>query len=357
MPAAVYLAARAVLGYGTAGSSFYMDPFHEPLAFLAIAPRRLTALVVQEWMTIDSDDAASPWMYFAFVVVGAMLLAVPISRVFAAQEPRVRARATALLFGSHLALLPVLAVDPSPRVLGAALLGLVPTLALVVDHAWFPATLPARRGAAELTGLVALGIGFAQFVHGPVTSWMIGERYRRTSADFVADVADLRVRIGDAENVEIVSLRGGPSTFFVPFALARGGRMPARWRVLSTTGHVLGLRRGPRTLELVAPKDHSMLSWFSWDLFRNTNANLQVGQEFDTPGLRATNPRGGHRGAAQGGVRISTATSTTPATSGSPSRRRAPSPRRARRRRASASRTNPRLTWRSGRAASATASR
>ena len=89
--------------------------------------------------------------------------------------------------------------------------------------------------------------------------------------------------------MEIVSLRGGPSTFFVPFAgLARGGRMPARWRVLSTTGHVLGLRRGPRTLELVAPKDHSMLSWFSWDLFRNTNANLQVGQEFDTPGLRAT---------------------------------------------------------------------
>jgi hypothetical protein len=288
VPAAGYLALRAMLRFGTAGSSFYMDPFHEPFAYLAIAPRRLATLIVQEWMTVDSDDAASPWMYAAFVVVGVVLVTIPIARVFAAQEPRVRARAQALLLGSHLALLPVLAVDPSPRVLGAALLGLAPTLALVLDHAWFPAAIPERKGAAELTGLVALGIGFAQFVHGPATAFVIGEHYRRTSVAFVESIADLRVRIGDVENTEIVSLRGGPSTFFVPFALARDGKMPPRWRVLSTTGHVLGLRTGPRTLELVAPKDQSMLSWFSWDLFRNTSANLQPGQVFETPGLRAT---------------------------------------------------------------------
>ena len=63
VPAAGYLAARAMLGYGTHGSSFYDDPLHEPLAFLQTAPRRFCALVTQEWMTVDGDDATSPWVF------------------------------------------------------------------------------------------------------------------------------------------------------------------------------------------------------------------------------------------------------------------------------------------------------
>jgi hypothetical protein len=285
VPAAGYLAVWAALHYGTAGSSFYVDPIHQPLPFLSIAPRRLATLLVQEWMTIDSDDTASPWMFAAFVVVGFILVAVPIRRVLAAQEPRVRGRAQALLLGSHLALLPVLAADPSPRVLGAAMLGLVPTFALVLDHAWFPAPQPERRGAAELTGLVALGIGFAQLVHGPVTSWMIGEKYRRTSVDFLAAIREMQDRIGDPEKLELFAVRGGQSAFFLPFALAREGKMPGRWRVLSTTGHTLGLRTGPRTLELIVPKDQRMVSR---DVFRSVDAVLQPGEVIDTPGLRAT---------------------------------------------------------------------
>ncbi len=291
LPAAGYLGLRAALGYGTHGSSFYNDPLHEPVAFLFTAPRRLAALVTQEWFTVDSDDAA--WVLTTLSLAAAVLALaiVPVRTTFAALAPEVRARARALLVGSHLALLPVLAVDPSPRVLGAALLGLAPIFALVMDHAWFPATTTAtgdRRGAAELTGLVALGIGFFQLIHGPVTAFMIGEHYRRTSVDFVADVADLAGRIPDPAHDELLVLRGGPSSFFVPFALAGHGKMPSRWRVLSTTGHALGLRRDARAIELVVPKDQSMLTWFSWDLFRDTGTTFTEGQVVQTPGLTAT---------------------------------------------------------------------
>ena len=287
-PAAGYLALRAALGYGTRGSSFYNDPLHEPLAFLRTAPRRLAALVTQEWLSVDADDGASAWTTALLALAVVAVAVIPLRRTLAALEPRAREHARALLVGSGLALVPVLAVDPSPRVLGAAMLGLAPVLALVMDHAWFPVTPPGRRGAAELTGLVALGIGFAQLVHAPITAWMIGEHYRRTSVDFVASVADLRGRMGDPAKGQLLVLRGGPSSFFVPFALAATGPMPARWRVLSTTGHALGLRLDARTLDLVVPKDHSMLSWFSWDLFRNTATTFQVGQVVRTPGLTAT---------------------------------------------------------------------
>lgn len=286
LPAAAYLGLRAVLGYGTRGSSFYDDPLHEPLAFLAIAPRRLAALVSQEWLTIDADEGTSPWLYASYAVVVAALAYVPLRYTFASLDVATRKRARSLFVGSTLALVPVLSVDPSPRVLGAAMLGLAPVLALVMDVAWFATPSPERRPAAEMTGLVALGIGFAQLVHAPVTAWMIGERYRRISVDFVAAMADLSDRIRERGTEELVVLRGGPTSFFVPFALVENGTMPARWRVLSTTGHALGLRPAADALELVVPKDSTML--YSSDLFRNSGLTFRPGQAVEMPGLRVT---------------------------------------------------------------------
>jgi hypothetical protein len=131
-------------------------------------------------------------------------------------------------------------------------------------------------------------IAFFQLVHGPATAFTIGQRYRKTSAAFVSGIADLHRRLPDPAHTEILILRGGPSSFFMPFALAGYGQLPAHWRVLSMTGHVLGLRRSPRTLDLIAVKGRSMLSWFSWDLFRDTSRDIHHGQVFEEPGLRAT---------------------------------------------------------------------
>jgi hypothetical protein len=253
-----------------------------------MVPRRLAALVAEEWLTFDADDSTSTLTLWALVIGGAALVAIPLRRTLAALDEPTRSGAGAMLLGSQLALVPVLAVDASPRLLSVALLGLAPVLALVIERAWFPAEPPPRKGAAGLTELVALGIAFFQLVHGPATAFIIGQHFRRTSAAFASGIADLHRRVPDPAHTEILILRGGPSSFFMPFALAGYGQLPARWRVLSMTGHVLGIRRSPRTLDLVAGKGWSMLSWFSWDLFRDTSRNMEPGQVFGEPGLLAT---------------------------------------------------------------------
>ncbi|WP_210256268.1 hypothetical protein, partial [Rhizobium phaseoli] len=72
-PVAAYLAVRAAIGCGTRGSGFYLDPLHEPLAFLRIAPSRLAALLAQQWLTLDGDtvhDTSSPWLLGSIVALG-----------------------------------------------------------------------------------------------------------------------------------------------------------------------------------------------------------------------------------------------------------------------------------------------
>jgi hypothetical protein len=286
--AAAYLGLRAALGYGAQGSGFYADPLSEPMTFLRLAPRRLVTLVADEWLTLDGDTLqnAAPWL-LALIVVGLVaLVASPLQRALAGLDGQARRRTVATLVGSVLALLPLLAVQPSPRVLAAGLLGAAPAIGLVLDCAWFPASPPERRGAAELAGLVALALGFAHFVHGPMTAWTIGEGYRRSSSAFEAGVADLGRRLGEATASELVVVRGSNGSFFMPFALDPHAKRPDRWRILAATGHVLGLRRDARTLELVAPKDQGFYAWEP--LFRDRGTEVRPGEVFETPGLRVT---------------------------------------------------------------------
>ena len=76
--------------------------------------------------------------------------------------------------------------------------------------------------------------------------------------------------------------------FFLPFALDPRGAPPARWRILAQTGHALALRKGPRTLEIVVPRDQSVFPTGHGNLFRQEHAQLPVGHVVNVPGLRAT---------------------------------------------------------------------
>ena len=92
-------------------------------------------------------------------------------------------------------------------------------------------------------------IGFAQLVHGPVTSWLVARHFQESAAQFAEEAADLRARLADPTSAEVIVLRGLGGSFFLPFALNPRGAPPARWRILAQTGHVLALRRDERTLE------------------------------------------------------------------------------------------------------------
>jgi hypothetical protein len=290
-PAAAYLAARARLGYGAAGSGFYTDPFHETRAFLGVAPRRFGTLLADLWLTLDNQtlNSDTPAWALALLVVGvAALLIVPLRRTLAGLDDERRATARWLLLGSFLALTPVLAVVPSPRLLGASLLGVAPVVALLLEQAWFTDVRAERRGAAELTGLAALSLGFAHLVHGPATSWLVGRHFAGTAVLFVKNAAELRARIADPAHAEVMVIRGLGGSFFLPFALDQHGAPPARWRILAQTGHALALRRGARVLDILVPEGQGVFPTGSGNLFRNERVKVSAGNTYVVPGLRAT---------------------------------------------------------------------
>ena len=170
------------------------------------------------------------------------------------------------------------------------MIGVAASVALLLDHAWFGAGAAAgpRRGAAELTGLAALLMGFAHLVHGPATSWLVGRHYFTSATDFKAYAKTLRDRIGDTARAEVVVVRGMGASFFMPFALDERGAPPARWRMLAQTGHALAMRRGPRTLDLIVPRGQSLYPIDHANLFRSQASRLQKGDVLQVPGVRAT---------------------------------------------------------------------
>ena len=251
VPAAAYLLVRRALHYGTLGSGFYTDPFREPVSFVLSAPRRITTLLLSAWFSLDHETLGpdTPWWVIALAGIGgAALLVRPLRGVVARLDEPQRRAAAWLLPGSVLALGPVLAVVPSPRLLGAAMLGVSAAVAWLLDHVWYPGSPPGSppgshtmgsansdasgpvgavgdRGAA-LAGFAALVVGFAQLVHGPATSWLVGRHFERSAAAFAEHAASLRARLDDPASAEVLVLRGMGGSFFLPFALGHHGAPP-----------------------------------------------------------------------------------------------------------------------------------
>jgi hypothetical protein len=290
VPTVAYLALRRSLGCGTLGSGFYADPIREPRTFLAYVPRRLTTLLLDEWFSLDHQTLIPQTQWWLLALIGlaaAVIVLLPLRRVLARLDEPQRRVAEWLAPGSVLALAPVLAVVPSPRVLGASMLGAAAVVAWLLDHAWFSERAPTGRGD-ERIGFAALVVGFAQLVHAPMTGWLIGRYYQDEADTFLEHTSALRARMEDPANTELVVARAIASAFFLPFAIDPHGVPPARWRVLSQTGHVLAIRRDDRTLDLIVPATQSIFPAASGNLFRSEQSKLSVGEVFTVPGLRAT---------------------------------------------------------------------
>ena len=290
LPASAYLLVRTVLGYGTVGSAFYADPFHDPAAYLRAAPGRIVTLLAEGWLTLGTNAWGTTLPKWALVIILAacgLLVFTPLQRAFAALHTTPRITAKWLLAGSLVALLPVLAVVAAPRLLGVSALGIASTVAILLDHAWFSGKIPERR-VAELTGLAATLLGFAHLLHGPIASWVASQELRRSASSFGNSAVSLRARLPNLASAEVGIVRGMGGMFFGPFALDSHGRPPAYWRVLSHGGHALLLRRDARTLELVVAPDKSVYPIGPSSLFRSETARLHEGDEISVPGMRVS---------------------------------------------------------------------
>lgn len=288
LPAAAYVVAHVALGYDAHGSGFYRNPLHDLGPYARGAPRRLAILLGGAWMGTDDTWAASRWYALALLGVGTVaLLSVPLARTIRGLEEDERRRATWMLAGSVFALAPVLSVEASNRLLDVTMVGVSACVGLVIDRAWFPAGGPEpRRGAAELTGLVALYLAFAHFVRGPVDT-LTSTRVLIKGADLVVKhlnwVPEHIAR--DKRTIFVLRADTGDVLLWGPFIL--GDAAPDRWRVMSAgAGRELLLRTGPRTVDLVA-SDRPLFHVGPDDLFRNVDT-LRVGDTVTVPGMTAT---------------------------------------------------------------------
>jgi hypothetical protein len=287
-PAAVYLWLRERLGYGTAGSSFYRDPLREPWFFVAQVPRRVAALLLDVWYTLDSDGwtvTSSPWIVALVLVPGMGLLAAALKRSIEGAAPHARRVRFFFLTGSLLALLPVLPVAPSPRVAMAAVLGAAPLVALILEEAWFPAQQDGRT--SQVGQIAATFLAFAHLVHGPASSWLEARAFRTSAESFRSHGAWLREHVGDPARARVFMPRANWQTvLFQQFAIAPRGVPPAEWRTLALAPHVLVLRIDTHTVDVVVAKQSSFFPTGPNDLFRNTPLN--EGDEVDVPGIHVT---------------------------------------------------------------------
>lgn len=291
VPCTVYMAVRTSLAYGTHGSGFYNDPFRAPELFVFFAPRRLATLILEAWLTLDNETVSwsIPWWLLipgTLVLVG---LVVQVLRYVLRESDAGPRRAAAWMgLGSLIAMIPVLAVVPNQRVLGAAMLGIAPLVGLVLDGTWFPRVLEPRRGRAELAQMAALGLGFAHLVHGPVTAALLDGHYRESAEQFAEQMASLRALVGDAAEADPVIVRASGGAFFAPFGIDEGGVLPRRFAILAWTPHALVIRTSETSFDMFAATDNGLFPWGEGNLYLDTAWDLEVGEVFEAPGYTVT---------------------------------------------------------------------
>lgn len=136
---AIYL----LLGKGAAGGAAYLDPFHEPAAFLSMFPDRLLT------------DAAAQLSGFALPPALALPL-VGLFALYAIPLVAVHRAAAVFLAGFALSMIAVAGLAPDTRLLLHTSLGLFPIVALSVTGAFgsgFPR--PRQRAWRVLAGVLA----------------------------------------------------------------------------------------------------------------------------------------------------------------------------------------------------------
>jgi hypothetical protein len=281
IPLAAYVAAHTLLGYGAFGAVFYRDPLHDLPNFVRGSPQRLSVLLLISW--IGGGDLrwvwTPAWAPPIITMTCALLAAVPITRAFRALEVEKRRRAVWMLLGSLLSLFPALSVDPSVRLLAVSMVGVSAVVALVIERAWFPGVPDARRGASELTGLVALGFAFSHLVLAPLDTWLTNRHYARMTRMFNERATWVRDHAGQRDT--IVALRTDSFLLSMPLIF----RNRVRWRLLTLgSPRSLVLRTDDRAIEMISNPEPLMPESLQ---IKFRSELLQEGAVIDVPGMRA----------------------------------------------------------------------
>jgi hypothetical protein len=307
----VYLTLRSSLGYGLAGSSFYIDPLAEPLRYASACAKRLPLLLgdlafefAAEWQyweppwrhaLLELHWLPPSWVTLerlqqiqrALGVLAAALALVATWRLCRAPAAQPRRAVGWLLLGGLLALLPMCGALPMGRLTLAAAVGFDAALGwllwrlfgLVVGNGMLITRVGAALGA---TLLVSLHVVYASARSLREVSYYAVRSRLEEQWVLHAELPDAELA---GKNVIVVSSADWASQFFLPFVRHLHGRtMPASSEVLSAASdapHQL-LRVAPRVLDLRLTPTPSGNS-FSNSAYRSESAKFRAGEWYPGP--------------------------------------------------------------------------
>jgi hypothetical protein len=224
----VFLAWRAIYalgGYGTGGSSFYVDPGDDAGAFLAVLPERLVTLLAAQLGPLPADlllilPAAGRPIFLGLALATLLAAGAALAPILRRDE---RARFWAL--GMALACVPMAATWPSERLLGFVGLGAFALIARVLLDVGMAAVLLPLRS-------IAVAVPDAQ---------------QRAAADSLPEMEGRELVVVVAPDWFVPAF--GSVHYFL-----RGGAPGRGLRILATTrGPFEATRLDEHTLELTSP--------------------------------------------------------------------------------------------------------
>lgn len=287
--AAFWLVAWSMRGHGTWGSSFYVDPFSEPVQFLKAVAWKAPILLADQWLLPPSSvvlflsgaAVTGMWVWAMVVLAAVTLLVLPL----------LRADRTARfwLTGMVLSILPVCSTMPHSRLLMYAGLGAFGLLAqwiggLTGRAGWVPAA-AWWRGIARVAAPVFLvvHIAIAAFLLPPNSmSAAFAQPYIQDATEKVAAGAEL-------SGQDLVILNHPIVFYGHVFSTARvlaGQSVPRRVRILAPGDLPLLVRRPAANMLLIRPEGGYMRMAFD-DVFRGMSHPLEKGERVVLAGMTA----------------------------------------------------------------------
>jgi hypothetical protein len=277
---ALWRAVYTTLGYGVSGSGLYLDPGHQPAAFLAAVPRRLPFLLLGQLALPRSDlgqtyEFVAPrgleWM-MAYAVLMLVLLALAMRRTWQ-KDPTVRFFALGMLLSA----IPVCAAFISDRLLIFVGVGAMALVAKLVESA---ASFGERLASA-----------FLLFVHVVIAPPMLALRSHINDYQLWIDAADKTIPKGPDVTSKTVVIIDPPNDLFFCYTPAvravRGENMPARIRGLADVVTAVDVARVDERTLRVHP-DGGYLAHEPERMLRSEVRAMPVGSTVELDGMKVT---------------------------------------------------------------------
>jgi hypothetical protein len=163
------------------------------------------------------------------------------------------------------------------------MVGVSAVVALLMDYVWFPKRVQPRRGVAELTELVVLGLAFVHFFRAPLDTWLFQRATRSWSTVFADRLESLSERVSGKSTVIILRANISQTIFFSPLAV---DGTDVRVRTLTLRpGKCLLLRTSARAFDLIAGTG-GLFPIGPEDLLRDVP--LRQGEHIELDGMNVT---------------------------------------------------------------------